>query len=150
MEIEIDAREFSFVTTIVGVIALILLGVLGWLFTPDSPDLSGKILTYSEWQIRKAERAYQQELRDLQKICEEMAALLDKPLDPLRVQVAADRILNRMAQGGQAVLQPQRDAVTTAAQALRNWAMGDSRERAVEAVAEASRKVAEVSGGSLP
>uniref|UniRef100_A0A7C4L212 Uncharacterized protein n=1 Tax=Bellilinea caldifistulae TaxID=360411 RepID=A0A7C4L212_9CHLR len=146
MEIEIDAREFSVVAAIVAVIALILLGVLGWLFTPEG----GKILTYSEWQIHKAERAYRQELRELQKTCEEMAALLDRPLDPLRVQVAADRILNEMAKGGQAVLQPQREAVVFAAQALRNWAMGDSRERAVEAVAEASRKVAEVSGGSLP
>ncbi len=145
MEIEIDAREFSVVATIVAVIALILLGVLGWLFTPE-----GKVLTYSEWQIRKAERAYRQELRQLQKTCEEMTALLDKPLDPLRVQVAADRILNEMAKGGQAVLQPQREAVAAAAQALRNWAMGDNRERAVEAVAEASRRVAEVSGGSLP
>lgn len=146
MEIEIDAREFSVVAAIVAVIALILLGVLGWLFTPEG----GKVLTYAEWQIHKAERAYRQELRDLQKTCEEMAALLDKPLDPLRVQVAADRILNEMAKGGQAVLQPQREAVAAAAQALRNWAMGDSRERAVEAVAEASRRVAEVSGGSLP
>lgn len=146
MEIEIDAREFSVVAAIVAVIALILLGVLGWLFTPEG----GKILTYAEWQIHKAERAYRQELRELQKACEEMAALLDRPLDPLRVQVAADRILNEMAKGGQAVLQPQREAVVFAAQALRNWAMGDSRERAVEAVAEASQKVAEVSGGSLP
>ncbi|GIV67094.1 MAG: hypothetical protein KatS3mg047_1487 [Bellilinea sp.] len=146
MEIEIDAREFSVVAAIVAVIALILLGVLGWLFTPEG----GKVLTYAEWQIHKAERAYRQELRDLQKTCEEMAALLDRPLDPLRVQVAADRILNEMAKGGQAVLQPQREAVAAAAQALRNWAMGDSRERAVEAVAEASRRVAEVSGGSLP
>jgi len=145
LEIEIDAREFSVVATIVAVIALILLGVLGWLFTPE-----GKVLTYSEWQIRKAERAYRQELRQLQKTCEEMTALLDKPLDPLRVQVAADRILNEMAKGGQAVLQPQREAVAAAAQALQNWAMGDSRERAVEVVAEASRRVAEVSGGSLP
>jgi hypothetical protein len=146
LEIEIDAREFSVVAAVVAVIALILLGVLGWLFTPEG----GKVLTYAEWQIHKAERAYRQELRDLQKTCEEMAALLDKPLDPLRVQVAADRILNEMAKGGQAVLQPQREAVAAAAQALRNWAMGDSRERAVEAVAEASRRVAEVSGGSLP
>ncbi|GAP12203.1 hypothetical protein BECAL_03407 [Bellilinea caldifistulae] len=146
MEIEIDAREFSVVAAIVAVNVLILLGVLGWLFTPEG----GKVLTYAEWQIHKAERAYRQELRDLQKTCEEMAALLDKPLDPLRVQVAADRILNEMAKGGQAVLQPQREAVAAAAQALRNWAMGDSRERAVEAVAEASRRVAEVSGGSLP
>ncbi|MEW6505240.1 MAG: hypothetical protein AB1457_14860 [Chloroflexota bacterium] len=126
--------------------ALILLGVLGWMFTPEG----GKVLTYSEWQIRKAERAYHQELQKLQTTCEEMAALLEKPLDPLRVQVAADRILNDLAKGGQAVLQPQRDAVGVAATALRNWAMGDSRERAVEAVAEASRKVAEVSSGSLP
>jgi hypothetical protein len=146
LEIEIDAREFSVVAAIVAVNVLILLGVLGWLFTPEG----GKVLTYAEWQIHKAERAYRQELRDLQKTCEEMAALLDKPLDPLRVQVAADRILNEMAKGGQAVLQPQREAVAAAAQALRNWAMGDSRERAVEAVAEASRRVAEVSGGSLP
>ncbi|WP_322793283.1 hypothetical protein [Bellilinea sp.] len=146
MEIEIDAKEFSVVTTIVAVIALILLGVLGWLFTPEG----GKVLTYSEWQLHKAEREYQRELRNLQKTCEEMTALLDKPLDALRVQVAADRILNDLEKGGQAVLQPQREAVAAAAQALRNWAMGDSRERAVEAVAEASRKVAEVSDGSLP
>lgn len=146
MEIEIDAREFSVVAAIVAVIALILLGVLGWLVTPEG----GKVLTYSEWQIRKAERAYRMELRQLQKTCEEMTALLDKPLDPLRAQVAADRILNRMARGGVAVLQPQREAVASAAQALREWAMGGSRERAVEAAAQASRKVAEAGGGSLP
>jgi len=146
LEIEIDAKGFSVLATIVAGIALILLGVLGWLVTPEG----GKVLTYSEWQIRKAERAYRQELRQLQKTCDEMTALLDKPLDPLRVQVAADRILNRMGSGGVAVLQPQRDAVAVAARALREWAMGGSRERAVEAVTQAGIKVAEVSLGSLP
>ena len=110
MEIEIEVKEFSIIAT---VIALILLGVLGWLVTPEG----GKVLTWQEWQLRKAEQAYRRELQDLQKTCDEMAALLEKPLDPLRVQVAADRILNEVAAGGQPVLQPQRDAVTAAAQA---------------------------------
>jgi hypothetical protein len=146
VEIEIEAKEFSVIATFVGVIAVILLGVLGWVFTPEG----GKILTYTEWQIRKAERAYQQEVRYLQGACDEMVALLEKPLDPLRVQVAADRIAAETVKGNTVVLQPQRDAVLAAANALRNWAMGDSREQAIGAVAEASRKVAEVSGGSLP
>ena len=141
MEIEIEFKEFSIIAT---VIALILLGVLGWLVTPEG----GKVLTWQEWQLRKAEQAYRRELQGLQKTCDEMAALLEKPLDPLRVQVAADRILNEVAEDGQPVLQPQRDAVTAAAQALRNWAMGDSRDAAVAAVTAAIQMVMEVSGGN--
>jgi len=146
LEIEVEIKDFSIVAVLVALIALILLGVLGWLFTPPS----GGVLTYAEWQLRKQERAYRRELSGLQKTCDEMNALLEKPLDALRVQVAADRILRQTEKGGVAVLQPQRDALAVAAQALHNWALGDSRDAAVAVVAEACRKVAEVSSGSLP
>ncbi len=146
MEIEIDAKGFSSIAVGLALVALILLGALGWTLTPEG----GKVLTYAEWQIRKQEQAYRRELRVLQSACEEMTALLDKPLDPLRVQIAAERIGRQMDKGGVAVLQPQREAVAAAAQALHRWALGDSREAAVEAAAAASRKVAEASGGSLP
>lgn len=146
MEIEVEVKDFSIAAAVIALITLILLGVLGWLFTP--PD--NGVLTYAEWQLRKQEQAYRRELAGLQKTCEEMSALLEKPLQPLRVQVAADRILHRMEKGGLAVLQPQRDAAAAAAQSLHNWALGDSRDAAVSGVAEACRRVAEVSGGSLP
>ncbi|GAP06142.1 hypothetical protein ATHL_00988 [Anaerolinea thermolimosa] len=137
MEIEIEWKGLSSLWIGAAVVVIILLGVLGWMVTPEG----GKVLTWEEWQIYRSRREYRRELTELQKACDEMSALLNKPLDPLRVLTVADRLTGTLEKQKQAALDGQRTAVLDAVSALRRWAQGDSREAAVSALENAIRKV---------
>ncbi len=119
---------------------VILLGVLGWMVTPEG----GKVLTWEEWQIYRSRQVYDRELRELQSACDEMSDLLNRPLDPLRALTVADRLERTLTKQTQSALDPQREATLKAVSALREWAQGGERENAVRLLDEAVRKVEEV------
>lgn len=135
MEIEIEWKGLSSLWMGVAVVVIALLGVLGWMVTPEG----GKVLTLEEWKIYRARQEYRRELRELQRACDEMIALLNKPLDPLRALTVADRLTRTLEKHQQAALEPQRAAVLDAVSALRLWAQGDSRDLAVSALEKAIR-----------
>lgn len=140
MEIEIEWKGLSWLWIGVGVVAVILLGVLGWMVTPEG----GKVLTWEEWQIYRSRKEYRRELAELQHACEEMTELLNKPLDPLRALTVADRLNRTLEKHRQEALQPQRAAVLDAISALRGWAQGEKRDAAVSALEQAIHLVEEV------
>lgn len=139
MEIEIEWKGLSSLWIGVVVVMVILLGVLGWMVTPEG----GKVLTWEEWQIYRSKHEYRRELKELQKACDEMSALLQQPLDPLRVLTVTDRLTRALGKQTQAALASPRTAVQEAVLCLRRWAQGESREAAVNALENAIRKVEE-------
>jgi hypothetical protein len=134
MEIEIDLSENWWTTLIpIGIVILVVLAAIGAAVTPAE----GGILTPYEWQLRKAEKEYQQELAELRESTEELAALLNRSPDPVRGGMIADRIQST-AMNGQPVLELQRQAVSSAAEIVKLWAMGGAtREEAETAVNDA-------------
>lgn len=139
MEIEIEWKGLSSLWIGAIVVAVILLGVLGWRVTPEG----GKVLTWEEWKIYRARQEYRTELKELRQACEEMAGLLNKPLDPLRVLTVTDRLNRTLEKHRQEALQPQREAVLDAVSALRGWAQGERRDTAVSALERAIRLLEE-------
>ncbi len=139
MEIEIEWKGLSALWIGAIVAAVVLLGVLGRAVTPEG----GRVLTWEEWQIYRARQEYRRELQELQQACDEMAELLNRPLDPLRVLTVTDRLNRTLEKQRQEALQPQREAVREAVSALRGWAQGDRRDTAVSALEEAIRLLEE-------
>ena len=125
---ELDLSQYRWF--LIGLAAILLLAGLGWLgytFTPGEDQL----LTWSEWQVAKAQRAYQDELGRLQEAVDSLAALLEtqsgglyRP-DPVRAQLVAERI-QRLTREGQPALQYPREKLALAAQAVSDWAVGAS------------------------
>jgi len=119
-----------------------VLAAIGAAVTPAE----GGILTPYEWQLRKAEKEYQQELAELRESTEELAALLNRSPDPVRGGMIADRIQSA-ALDGQPVLELQRQAVSSAAEIVKLWAMGgatrEDAEIAVNDAIDALRTVSE-------
>lgn len=140
MEIEIEWKGLSSLWIGVALVAVILLGVLGWMVTPEG----GKVLTWEEWQIYRSRQEYRRELAELQKACEEMTELVNKPLDPLRALTVADRLTRTLEKHQQEALEPQRTAVLEAVSTLRRWAQGESRDVVVSALEQAIRLVEDV------
>lgn len=139
MEIEIEWKGLSALWIGAIVAAVVLLGVLGRAVTPEG----GRVLTWEEWQIYRARQEYRRELQDLQRACDEMAELLNRPLDPLRALTVTDRLNRTLEKQRQEALQPQREAVREAVSALRGWAQGDRRDAAVSALERAIRLLEE-------
>ncbi len=100
-------------------VALFLIGLLGKAFTPASKT----VLSWSEWQIVKIEKAYDQQLSIYQQFAESLSQLINETPDPVRAQVVSDQILQNTASGLRALERP-RLGLQVAAQAVRQWAIG--------------------------
>lgn len=128
---ELDLSRYRW--HLIGLAALLALALLIWVgsvFTPEGE----KTLTWTEWQVSKAKRAYQQELGELQMEASSLANLLNASPDPVRAQIVSERI-QRLAVAGQPSLQYQREKLALGAKAVSDWAVGaGDRETAVQAV----------------
>lgn len=129
MEIEIERKTLVTILIALGLFSLLLVGMLGHAVTPDG----GKVLSWGEWQILKAQKAYIEELQQLRQASDEMAGMLNNRPDPVRVQMQADRLQKNLAEG-QSSLSEQRSKLYTAAEAIRAWSLGQiTREQTVDA-----------------
>ena len=141
---ELDLSEYRL--PIIAMAAILLLAAMAWLGYAYLPS-GDRILTYSEWQVLKARRAYWKELNNLRAAAETLAALLNAPPDPVRAQISAENI-QRLTSEGQPALQYQRDKLAIAAQAVSDWAVGAAdREQAQQVLEESIRSL---STGSTP
>ncbi len=117
---ELDLSQYRwFLIALAAILLLAGLGWLGYTFTPGEDQF----LTWSEWQVAKAQRAYQDELGRLQEAVDSLAALLETRPDPVRAQLVAERI-QRLTSEGQPALQYPREKLALAAQAVSDWAVG--------------------------
>jgi hypothetical protein len=135
MEVELEFNKSWHWYWLLPLTLLVLagLGALGRIVTPPGE----KLLTWSEWQVLQARQAYRRELIVLHQDVETLADLLSAGPDPVRAQLAVEQVLVHTQQG-QEMLVTQREAVTLAATALRDWAIGaDDRQTAVTALDQA-------------
>lgn len=135
MEIEVDLNGLKLSNWIAIAIALVLviLGVVGYRVTPEG----NRILTWEDWQVRRAHLEYRREVGVLQGALDRLAQVVNRTPDPLRAQMTADRVLRDLDAVRLALLEPAKGAVGEAALAVRAWALGGEREAAVQAVARA-------------
>ncbi len=126
MEIELSfnrwrqqIRESAGGLVLVLLVALFLIGFLGKAFTPAS----NTVLSWSEWQIIKVEKEYEQQLSTYQQYAESLSELINETPDPVRAQVVSDQILQNTATGLSALERP-RLGLQEAARAVRQWAIG--------------------------
>lgn len=126
MEIELNMnrgrqqiRDIAGWLVLVLLIALFLIGFLGKAFTPAS----NTVLSWSEWQIIKIEKVYEQELSTYQQFAESLSQLINGTPDPVRAQVVSDQILQNTTTGLTALERP-RLGLQEAARAVRLWAVG--------------------------
>ena len=124
----------------------IILGLVGSHFTTTNTEGAPEILSWNEWKILIAERAYRAELLRLQQEADLLVASLNRLPDPVRAQLAAERI-TRQYTNGEPALKYQREAVTEAAVAVQDWAAGVlPRDQAAAAVNEATRALKALGG----
>jgi hypothetical protein len=131
---ELDLSDYRF--HIIALVFLLLLAGAGWLGSAYTPA-GDQPLTWSEWQVLKARRAYLRELAELRAAAESLTALLNNRPDPVRAQLAAENI-QRLTGKGLPALAYQRGKLTLASQAVSDWAVGAiDHETALQALDQA-------------
>jgi hypothetical protein len=114
---------------------------LGKALTPEG----GKVLTWPEWQILLADRAYEKELSLLRQDAEILAGLVNQSPDPVRAQVICTKISAQTLEGETALAIP-RDAISTAADAVQQWAVGAiTRDEALSSLDTAIQSIQQLS-----
>lgn len=112
-------------------LALVIFGLVGKPYTV--PDLEGYplVLTWSDWRLFSAERAYRAELQQLRQEADLLIEFLNAAPDPVRAQLTAERIA-RQYSSGLPVLEHQRGLLIAAAEDVQSWSVGAvSRDQAV-------------------
>ena len=134
--VELDLTSLSSNWQYVALVVLVALVGLGWLGKTVTPE-GNRVLSWPEWEIRKARQTYGVELGQLQKDTDDLAGLINGRPDAVRAQVVSDRIV-REEQNGQAALEVQRVVIAQASEAVRAWAVGSgTREEAQVALQNA-------------
>ncbi len=127
------------VIVIVAIVVGTLLALLGRGYTFDE-----KVLSWTDWRVLQAEQTYRAELGHLQQDVEALVELVNLEMaEPVRGQLAAEQIAQRWSRG-ESALAVQREALTQAAQAVRDWSIGAvPRETALAAVEAAVARITE-------
>jgi len=124
MEIEIDLkaeRKQTMLALGAGMLLalLVTLALLGRAVTPAG----NRLLTFADWRLLQAERAYQQELETLQTDALQLAEALNGNPNPVAVQMLVERIRRHTDSGSQSLSQA-RTALEEAALAVGDWSAG--------------------------
>jgi len=133
--------------TVAGLLAAILLGLLGWFVLPD-----GKVLTWTEWQVFKQQRLYQRELTRLTRDADRLAALLDEYIpDPVRGQLVVEQVLANLNATTHPALKNQVDALLVANDAVYFWVLGTiSKDEAIVLLDDANQTLVYAVEGQRP
>ena len=126
MEIEVSrSRQEYLVTSLIllSVLALTVLGFIGYAVTPHTTNGSAAILTWEEWQLTKARFAYQAEKSAMQKDVYLLRSVLAGTADPVRIQIQVERMLQDY-QSGLSTLSVERSLLNSAIQAVGDWSIG--------------------------
>src|SRR5512145_2674691 len=104
MEIEVDLRGERLTiwrTIAIAMLILILigLGALEARVTPVTVDNSPKLLSWQDWRLLQAERAYRAELSVLQEDAVQLANMLEERPNPVAAQILAERITKHAETG---------------------------------------------------
>lgn len=146
MEIEFSAPEGQNFYLVVATVILLVVTGLGWLgygVTRVGPDGRADVMSWTDYRIIQAEKAYIAERAKLRSAVEEIAQLLNKNASPVEVQIHLARI-EKSISDGLPELAETRDAVRQAADAIRAHSLGKiSREDAAGVIKYAIELLAE-------
>ena len=128
MEIELDLRGekahlWQGIAVIAVVLALFGLAMLGSRVTPLTLDGSPKVMSWGDWRLLQAEKAYQAELEVLLQDAGQLALMLESHPSPVAAQILAERI-SRHTRSGDASLAAARETLLISALNVRDWAAG--------------------------
>jgi hypothetical protein len=138
MELELDFNSersmWQGLAIVAVILALIGLAAIGAHVTPLNTDGSPKLISWQDWRLLQAERAYHAELVVLQDDTLQLAALLEARPSPVAAQILAERIAKH-TKSGDAALVTARETLLSAALNVRDWAAGTlDRDTAVQSV----------------
>ena len=141
MELELDFNGerslWQGIAIVAVILTLICLAAIGARITPLNADNSPKLISWQDWRLFQAERAYHAELEILQDDAVQLAAMLETRPSPVDAQILAERIAKH-AKSGDASLASAREALLIAALNVRDWAAGTlDRDTAVHSVEDA-------------
>lgn len=116
------------------ILALIGLAAIGARVTPLNTDGSPKFISWQDWRLLQAERAYHAELAVLQEDALQLATMLEARPSPVAAQILAERVAKH-TKSGDAALSTARETLLSAALNVRDWAAGTlDRDTAVQSV----------------
>jgi len=138
MELELDFNSerslWQGIVIVAVILALIGLAAIGARVTPLNSDGSPKFISWQDWRLLQAERAYHAELGVLQEDVLQLATMLEARPSPVAAQILAERIA-RHTKSGDAALVTARETLLSAALNVRDWAAGTlDRSVAVQSV----------------
>jgi len=141
MELELDFNGerslWQGITIVAMILALIGLAAIGARVTPFSADGSPKLISWQDWRLLQAERAYYAELAELQEDAMQLATMIEARPSPVAAQILAERIAKH-TKSGDASLTTARETLLIAALNVRDWAAGTlDRDMAVQSVEDA-------------
>ena len=143
MEFEINVRkeeEIYWITAVVVAVIAVLI-IFGWIGSGVTPlDSAGnpRLLSWSDWQLLKAERVHAEELSILQGDATQLAAALQNPPDPVAAQFLVNTISRHAQSGTDPSLADARQTLENASVDVRDWASGVlDRNTAIQSVQEA-------------
>jgi hypothetical protein len=123
MEISINRNTIYGFFAFVALLSMVGLGMLGKPYSPVTPAGETRLLTWSDWQLFKAEQRYTAEREVLRADDDALAALLNQAPDPVAAQILAQRVA-RDTVDGEAALLSARNALQQAAQDVASWTAG--------------------------
>jgi len=121
LEIDIGDLASTLWTWLTPVLIIVMVGItlLGRAITPEPPH----ILSWTNWQMFKAERRYHREQGNLREDVVILAELLNQRPDPVQTQILAQRMLNDLEDGHPA-LNFQRELIAQATIDVQDWSIG--------------------------
>ena len=143
MNFELTIRENEYMIWVTVLVAVLLVMIVGMAFAGRGVtvvDSAGnpQILTWSDWRMIQAQRAYDAELSVLRNDAVRVAATLDQQRpNPVAAQIVAENVA-RDTQSGDPSLASARAALAAAALNVRDWSTGVlDRATAVQSVQQA-------------
>ena len=149
MEIEVDFGKGSSywreVLVAVILVTLVALGVLGWGVSKTDANGQAQILTWTDYQISKAEKAYLAELAVLRTDTDELAQLLAQTPEPspAAVQIKVNQVLADTVSGTPELAAARADLAATAG-TVRDWSIGSvEKDQAILSIQALTQLLAE-------
>lgn len=146
MEIEFKAPEEHYFYLVIAAVVLFVLVGLGWLgksVTRLGPDGQGVVMSWTDYRVIQAEKAYVAERAKLRSAVDEIAQLFNADASPVEAQIHLARI-EKSLEGGLPELADARAAVAQAVNAVRACSLGKvSHEEAAGVIRYAADILAE-------
>ncbi|MBI1793401.1 MAG: hypothetical protein HYR70_04330 [Chloroflexi bacterium] len=140
-EFEIDFQKDKGViwaTVLIGILIAVIIGMaqIGRGVTPVDDAGSPRVLSWSDWRLLQAERAYAEELSVLRGDAVQLVTMLQQRQNPVAAQLLVNAIA-RHTSSGDPSLANARSALANASLNVRDWASGVlDRNAAIQSIQE--------------